>query len=552
VRNLLKPPGLSDKKSPQTARLLLAILFIMIGVTTLAQVVYILWIDPAHAARYALVLGGIDVSGLGMVFLVRKGYVTQMSSALILIAWAAVTGLTFTDGGIRAPEATAYFMIVFAAGFILGERAGLLTGVICILTGLALVFAEQAGRLPPSVVHQSSFSIWFIYSMFTLIIIGLQFLATRTIYDSYYQAQRELAERARAEAALRESEARFHLVLTDSPIFVYMTDKDLRYTWVNNPPRGFSDDELIGKTEIDIIQDGEIDSLHEFKQSVLISGVSARRIFSLLIKGREGVYDVSAEPLRNPTGEVVGLMAVTVDITERRVLEQAKIQSQIQLELHRLLIKQQEAERLKIARDLHDGPIQDLVGDILALQGLILNAPAEADRQTLEAIKQDVQQQIENLRAYAGELRPPALVKFGLAKAIRSHLDTFHEKNPWIAVRLDVKDENQSIPEEIRTALYRIYQECMTNAVKHAQAAKIDVRFCSDLQAVHLEVRDDGVGFELPTNWIELAREGHLGMVGIRERVEAVGGEVEIISKPGDGTNIRVHVPLASRPQEAG
>ncbi|HEX9012057.1 MAG TPA: sensor histidine kinase, partial [Anaerolineaceae bacterium] len=421
MRELLTPPKFPDEQSSQRARLLYLLVEIMIAATTLAQGIYLV-LDPVHASRYWLVLGVIDGSGLVMLYLTRRGHTYAMSVALIVIAWLVTTVLAVTDGGIRAPEIAASFMIVFAAGVILDERAGILLGLTCILTGLALVAAETSGSLPASAVRQTSFSIWLTYSVFIAIIVGIQYIATRTIHENFYRAQQELAERHRLEAE--------------------------------------------------------------------------------------------------------------------------QIQAQIQFELHRLLIRHQESERLKIARELHDGPIQDLVADILALQGVIDSSSTGEGREVLEAIKLDLQGQIANLRDYAGELRPPALVKFGFESALHSHLEGFQEKNPDYSIKLEVENENRPLPEDIRLALFRIYQEAMVNITKHARASEISIRFCSSQSETRLEIQDNGIGFQPPDTWVDLAREGHLGVVGIRERAEAVGGHVEILSRPGGGTTLRVVVPL--------
>jgi hypothetical protein len=87
------------------------------------------------------VIAVIDISGLILIGLTRLGLIYQASSALILLAWATITVLAVTGGGIVAPEATAYFMVVFASGFLLGEKAGILTGLVCILTGFSLVMS---------------------------------------------------------------------------------------------------------------------------------------------------------------------------------------------------------------------------------------------------------------------------------------------------------------------------------------------------------------------------------------------------------------------------
>jgi signal transduction histidine kinase len=94
--------------------------------------------------------------------------------------------------------------------------------------------------------------------------------------------------------------------------------------------------------------------------------------------------------------------------------------------------------------------------------------------------------------------------------------------------------------------MFRIYQNAVSNVARHAETEKLWVRFDLTDQWVTLEVEDNGKGFNIPGRWVELVRQGHLGLVGIRERVEAIGGKLTIVSSPGKGTLIRVAVPLGS------
>ena len=162
----------------------------------------------------------------------------------------------------------------------------------------------------------------------------------------------------------------------------------------------------------------------------------------------------------------------------------------------------------------------------------------------MEALRDLLQSQIADLRAYAGELRPPTLAKFGLGQAIRSHVDAFQEKHPELRMAFEESQIGDLVPETIRLALFRIYQESLTNIAKHAQATQVTVRLVRAKDRILLEVRDDGVGFTVPQEWLELARNGHLGLVGIQERAEVIGGRLTVQSKPGEGTWIQVVVPF--------
>jgi PAS domain S-box-containing protein len=241
------------------------------------------------------------------------------------------------------------------------------------------------------------------------------------------------------------------------------------------------------------------------------------------------------------------LVGVVMDITNRKQSEADYLAGQAQIEVQRRLLEQREQERLQIARDLHDGPVQELTGAHYALEGILYTTEDKALAQALQVIRDSIKQEVNGLRDYAGELRPPTLSKFGLGKAIRSHLESFQEKHPEIRLELEETHEGTLLPEEVSLALFRIYQETLTNFTKHARATKGTVRLISTPGQVILEMEDNGVGFSVPKDWLELARRGHLGLVGMRERAEAIGGRLQVDSQPGQGSRIQVVVPIQNR-----
>ena len=150
------------------------------------------------------------------------------------------------------------------------------------------------------------------------------------------------------------------------------------------------------------------------------------------------------------------------------------------------------------------------------------------------------------LRAYAMELRPPILAKMGLESTIRSHLESYQARHPGLEILFEAAQEDHDIlPEDIRVTLFRIYQESLNNAVRHSRAKQIEVKFLKTGRQASLEIRDNGVGFEMPGDWLTLARQGHLGLVGMQERIQAVGGTLELESAPGQGLLVRAIIPLA-------
>jgi PAS domain S-box-containing protein len=256
----------------------------------------------------------------------------------------------------------------------------------------------------------------------------------------------------------------------------------------------------------------------------------------ILSKGQV-LFDAADVPIR--------MIGIALDITARKQYEENNHAYQAQIEVQRRLIEQREQERMQIARDLHDGPLQELIVLSYACQEIVNSLNDPQAREALNKIRARLQEQIRELRAYASELRPPTLADFGLEKAIRSHLNDFQLKHPEIQVEFQAAYPSvNQLAEAPRMALYRIYQELLNNVVKHAQADHVLIRLSKINQDIRLEVQDNGKGFTPPREWVELARQKHLGLVGIQERAQAVDGAVEIRSAPGQGTLVQVTVPM--------
>jgi signal transduction histidine kinase len=206
------------------------------------------------------------------------------------------------------------------------------------------------------------------------------------------------------------------------------------------------------------------------------------------------------------------------------------------------LAESREAERLHLARELHDGPIQDLYGVRFQLGALTDHIADQSGQERLATTLMLLEQVTGVLRATCSDLRPPTLTPFGLEMAIRSHATKFQEAHPEFQLELDLMHDGQTIPERDRLALFRIYQESLNNVVKHAQARWIFVLLELSPEQIVLEIRDDGQGFDVPLRWVDLARQGHFGLLGIAERVGSISGQLEVLSAPREGTVVRVTI----------
>lgn len=214
-------------------------------------------------------------------------------------------------------------------------------------------------------------------------------------------------------------------------------------------------------------------------------------------------------------------------------------------EIKNRLVESDERERLRLAQELHDAPIQDLYGMIYQLDDLRDVIKDPEGEKIMDECDHTLHRVVNSLRSICRELRPPSLSPFGLEVAIRDHVEKFREQNSELQVHLDLMQDKQVLSDSMRLILFRIYQQALHNVVQHAQASDVHIRFRWDEKTVILEVEDNGIGFEMPQNWMELVREEHFGLLGIAERIEGIQGKLEIVSALGNGTLVRAIAPYS-------
>jgi signal transduction histidine kinase len=203
------------------------------------------------------------------------------------------------------------------------------------------------------------------------------------------------------------------------------------------------------------------------------------------------------------------------------------------------VVAAQEAERKRLARELHDETGQALTSILLGLKPLEQSAPDNENRMAVVALRELVVATLQDVRRLAVELRPAALDDFGLVPAVERLVETFREQSE-IRVDLETNLGDERLPADAETTIYRIVQEALTNIVKHAEATHVSVLLTRRDGLVAAVVEDDGRGFD-PSR---LGEEG-LGLVGMRERLGLVGGRLRIESAEGSGTSLVAEVPLA-------
>lgn len=215
-------------------------------------------------------------------------------------------------------------------------------------------------------------------------------------------------------------------------------------------------------------------------------------------------------------------------------------------ELARQLIHLQEGERKRISQEMHDETGQLLTAISLDLWNLTQSLD-DHDSAMIQESLINIKTLVDELDEIVGEitldLRPPMLDDLGLAPTLQWYIDRYMGRTE-VEVNLDIEKDIMKLPSETATALYRITQESLTNVVKHADASRVEIDLSLKANAVVLSIRDDGKGFKFDTYDDLQSTSLGMGLMGIRDRVDLLGGVLLINSQPGSGTLINVEIPI--------
>jgi signal transduction histidine kinase len=210
------------------------------------------------------------------------------------------------------------------------------------------------------------------------------------------------------------------------------------------------------------------------------------------------------------------------------------------------LVDAQEAERKRVARELHDS-----IG--AGLSALKFSVEHWFEQQAQEAggacsppdrIVKNIQQLIEEVRRISQNLHPSILDDLGLATAVRSFCRQVQQNDADLTIEADVSQELDSISERLQLVVYRVAQECVTNAARHGKAKNIRLRLVHEDEQLVFDIEDDGIGFDTEASGGQGAEGSGMGLNNIRERTEIFGGRFFLESKPGAGTMVRCRWPI--------
>lgn len=359
----------------------------------------------------------------------------------------------------------------------------------------------------------------------------------------------DITVRKKAERALRESEERLKILFESAPDTIYLIDSEGRFVDGNRAAMeliGFAKDEVIGKSlaEMGLLSAGQLSKAKTNLKKVATGKLSGPNEYAL--KRKDGTH-ISVEVRTFPVkiGGKMLTLGIARDITEYKRTEKELLEHQAKLKsLASQLSLTEERERHRLATELHDQISQSLVISKIKLDQLRKSSTSDEFNKPLEDICNCLGQIIDDTRTLTFDLSYPILYELGFEAAVAEWLtDQIQEKH---RIETEFEDDGRQKPldDDIRVLLFRNVRELLINIIKHAKANKVRVSIRRVKEHINVSVEDDGVGFD-PVEVASMAtKRAEFGLFSIRERLEQLGGIIEIVSGLGRGSKITMIAPL--------
>lgn len=423
-------------------------------------------------------------------------------------------------------ERILYLAPVVWAGFLFGWRGAFYTS----LAALALMI--------PRIVFISLEPKDALFETFAVFIMG------NVLSISFHALRKEREHRMELEQAqeeLRASEQRYRGLFESADDAIWLHDMDGNIVAANKASEkltGYTTKELATMNVKSFLSPESLSLAGQIRDKLVRNETVAQPYEQRLVRkdGSEAIIQLASSMVLN-RDEPIMFQHIARDVTEQK-----RMQENLAFYL-RQATRAQEEERKRISRELHDDTIQALVVLSRQLDSLTSSKElAETVRSRVEELWQQTNNIIHGVRRLSQDLRPAALDRLGLLPALEWLASDIAEYS-GIETKISVTGTERRLPEEVELVLFRITQEALRNVWRHAQATKAEIKVEFDTDRTRITVSDNGKGFNVPVKIGDLARDSKLGLAGIQERAQLVGGVLAVQSEPGKGTTISVDIP---------
>jgi len=341
---------------------------------------------------------------------------------------------------------------------------------------------------------------------------------------------------------LKLSEGKYHRLFDLASDAIFVTDLSGKLIEVNRASA-----ELMGDTVEDVIGTDIRRYLSPEELEI------ARRVRRALLLGQPFSQPYEQKLIRNDKTEVILMLSSNLvrhgdeppvfEHVARNVTRERRMQDNLRHYVQQIT-RIQEEERNRIARDLHDETAQALYALTRQLDNFIRSSPNLAAETSafLKGLVEQTKTISQEVRRFSQDLRPPLLDDLGLLSTIR-WLTGDMEHRTHIIVKLTVSGVERRLAPHVELAIFRIIQEALRNVEKHASATRVDVSIEFAEGKINISITDNGKGFKLAGDVGDLPRDGRLGLMGMKERVNLLGGELTITSEPSQGTRVLIQLP---------
>jgi len=363
---------------------------------------------------------------------------------------------------------------------------------------------------------------------------------------------RDITDHKQIEEALAKEHNLLRALVDTLPDEIYVKDSNSTFVFTNlacvRAMSAETPEAMVGKTDSDFLPREYAEKFHAEEQEIMRTG---RPIINQELPGYDESgriirwLSVTKVPWRDESGNIIGVIGLNSDITDRKLAEKKLLDYQAQLKsLASELSLTEERERHRIATELHDRISQSLVISKIKLEELLASMASSELTAVLDEIRNLLGQTIQDTRSLTFDLSYPILYELGFEAAVAEWLTEQVQEKHNIATEFEDDGKSKVLNNDIRVLLFRMVQELLINVVKHSQADKVKVSIRKVNSQVHVSIEDNGVGFNLAEVTSMLARTGGFGLFSIRERLEHLGGHLEIESEPGHGCRVTITAPL--------